>query len=199
MATQRLVRSLQNPKFIKGLQLALPISLSALSGKSQEPSKTLNQSSQDIGVALCLYGWVIPMIRIGGSARSKIAQFELIIELGYRYLQSSGRILAATLLTTTLLLRNHPSPAIARQWKIYALSLAILAPAAPWEEFLIFPTNDRIEAMGEELRNERRESLDPSDPRARKLNDALDSWQRWHVGRIVFPFVAALTTGYALL
>lgn len=140
------------------------------------------------------------MIRIGGSARNKIAQFQLVITLGFRYLQPSSQLLGATLLGTTYLLYSHPDAAVARLWKYYAVAAGILIPAAPWEQFLIFPTNDRILAMGEDLRSEGKEGVhEEQGGRKEELNELLTSWQRWHVGRVVLPLAAAVVTAMALL
>ena len=70
-------------------------------------------------------------------------------------------------------------------WLPYAICIAVLIPVAPWETFLIFPTNDKIEAMGKEL--ERTKKTDFGDQRDQELQEAMISWQRFHVGRVVMP------------
>lgn len=142
---------------------------------------------------------MIPLIQIGGSARNKIAQFQLAISLGFRYLQPGGRILGAILASTTLLLYTHPNVAIARLWKLYGSAAIIALSASPFEEFMIFPTNNRISAIGDTLRKEGKEDFDDEKGgRKQELNELLLSWQRWHVGRIMLPLTAAIVSAVAL-
>jgi hypothetical protein len=120
--------------------------------------------------------------------------------LGFRYLQPSSRLLGTILAGTTYLLYSHPNAAFARLWKYYAGAGILLISASPWEEFLIFPTNKRILAIGEDLRDEGKEGVhDEQGGRKEELNELLNRWQQWHLGRVVIPLVAAVVTAAALL
>lgn len=154
------------------------------------------------GVAFALHQWIIPLIRIGSTPQSKIAQFRLTITLGFRYLQPLSRIFGVLTLAIIALLYTHSDPTLAAQTKLYVVVLAILVPLGPYEEKLIFPTNDRILAMGEEIGKEGMGDGTGDDEASRKrkqeLSDLLSSWQAWHTGRVVAPFVAACICHYAL-
>jgi hypothetical protein len=102
---------------------------------------------------------VIPLIRVGSSSRSKIAQFQLSTTLGARYLQTSRRITTALLLATALLLKTHPDASIARTWKYYASALALIVPLESYEHLVVSPVNARILRLGDELKVESKETF----------------------------------------
>lgn len=153
-----------------------------------------------VGIATCLHSWVIPIIRLTGPAGDKINQFAYIVKMGDRYLLTSGRLLGMTLLGTTYLLYNHPDATVAKLWRYYAVAAGVLLPVAPWEAFLIFPTNDKILAMRDRLGKEGKGRVGKDQGGSDKeLNELITSWQRWHVGRIVMPLTAAIITAVGLL
>ena len=168
------------PTTISALQLTLTISLATLAG-----------------IAICLHSWVVPILRLGATSRCKIAQFNLVISLGFTYLQSAGRLLGLLTAIITGLFYTHPDPVVAQQWRTYAAVLAMLAPLAPYEEYTIFPINNRIKRMGEQLAKEGKEMF--RDARDGELTELLGSWQAWHTGRAVAPFVAACVAGWAMI
>lgn len=199
MSISPILERLQEPEVLRTIQTALPICLAGIAGRfpsiyESHPLLTLT------GIATCLHSWVIPIIRLTGPAKDKINQFRLIVTLGNRYLLTSGRIMGMTLLGTTFLLYSHPDAAVAKLWRYYAVAAGILLPVAPWEAFLIFPTNDKILAMGDRFGKESKgvASKDQSGS-DKELRELITSWQRWHVGRILMPLGAAVVTAIGLL
>lgn len=137
---------------------------------------------------------------MGSSVSTKIKQFQLVITLGFRYLQPGGRIMGATLVGTAFLLYGHPDAAVAKLWRYYAIAAGILLPVAPWEEFLIFPTNNRILAFGHDPKTEGKDGVpEEQGERNEELNELLTTWQRWHLGRVLMPLGAAVVTALGLL
>jgi hypothetical protein len=152
-----------------------------------------------LGIAAGLHHWVIPLIRIGSTSRSKIAQFQLSTALGNQYLQTSRRLTIALLLATTLLLRTHPSASVARVWTYYASALALIVPLAPYEHLVVSPVSARILQLGDELKLESKETFEDGCPRREQLNGLLTAWQRRHTGSVLMPFAAAVTAALGLL
>jgi hypothetical protein len=142
---------------------------------------------------------VIPLIRVGSSSRSKIAQFQLSTTLGAQYLQTSRRITTALLLATALLLKTHPDASIARTWKYYASALALIVPLESYEHLVVSPVNARILRLGDELKVESKETFEDGCPRREELNGLLTGWQRRHTGSVIMPFAAAVAAALGLL
>jgi len=114
-------------------------------------------------------------------------QFNQTVTWGREYLQTSSRILAVLLLTTTILTSQLPDPSEAENWKTWAFCIGILLPVAPYEIKFIFWINDRIEEMGTKWEK----GADISTEEKIELRDLLDLWKRRNWGRVIIP----LTTG----
>jgi len=144
-----------------------------------------------------LYVWVIPVILRARDTRTKITQFNLVIQKGFQYLQPSSRALGASLASLAVLFYYHPNSAIASRWRYYALAMAILVPTAPYEEYAIFPTNYRVADMGKEL--DIMGSSDFVDKRDGEVDELLKKWRRRHVGRIMAPVAALLVSIWSVV
>lgn len=157
------------------------------------------------GVALSLRVWTIPIIGLAqpASTATQVRQFNYIIALGLKYLQTSSRLLPVTLLSlagaTYVHHHNHlddhqqwqrGEQVLAQEWTHYVAATLVLLVIAPWEIYLIFPINDRIAEYGKKLNAERQECF--GDARDGEVRQLLADWQFWHVGRIVCPMAAAL-------
>ena len=168
-----LTRLATNTALLKTLQMTTIASLSIVSG-----------------IATSLYLWVIPIVLRARSTRTKISQFNHTIALGFKYLQTSSRILSACRASLAILFYNHPNPTLASRWKYYALAIGALITTAPYEIYAIFPTNDRVAKMGKELGKEKQDDF--GDHRDKEVVDLLRKWQWRHVGRIAST-IGALT------
>lgn len=139
-----------------------------------------------------MYFWVIPVTLLATNARSKTRQFSETIARGGRYLQPSSRALAVGLASLTYLISQHPNPATAARWKVWAAAMAILATTGPYEIYAVFPINDKIEEIGSKLEKKREDNMDAKGEE--ELDGLLRKWRQRHVGRIVMPMSAALLT-----
>lgn len=192
------------------------------------------------GVALSLRYWVMPVIMSLDSAPDRrapnaitstherrasrktsalmqIKQFNQAIDLGFRYLQTSSRMLPVVMIglaaatyryngsvssssssnavdaTQAGVIRSAPERELTQHWTPYVLALLPLVLLGPWEAYLIFPSNDRIAEIGRELERSDDKAVDGEidvDARADEIQRLLESWQFWHVGRIVGPYIA---------
>ncbi|KAF1937609.1 hypothetical protein EJ02DRAFT_356436, partial [Clathrospora elynae] len=70
---------------------------------------------------------------------------------GGQYLLPSSRTLGAALLCTSILTSLMSEPSEAETWKMWAGCFVFLVLVAPYEICFIFPLNDRVEEIGEEL------------------------------------------------
>jgi len=114
---------------------------------------------------------IIPILRLAPTPSIATTQFNHTVNLGARYMQTSSRSLAAALALLTAALYQPGDSS----WKYCVAALVLLFNVAWYEVVFIFPTNDRIatgKVGGEEMRV------------------LLDSWQRWHWGRILMPAVS---------
>jgi Na+/melibiose symporter-like transporter len=102
-------------------------------------------------------------------------------------LQPSSRILAASLLLTTVLTTYLPDPEHAEAWKIWAVALGILVPVAPYEVYCIFPINDRVKEIGESLEKGREEK-----GMKKELEELFGKWIFRNYGRVGIPVVAGV-------
>ncbi|KAH6621975.1 hypothetical protein C7974DRAFT_214216 [Boeremia exigua] len=144
------------------------------------------------GLSSCLSLWVLPLTKLLPPALA-CAQFIQTVTWGLQYLQPSSRILGISLLTTALLTSYLPDPAQAEQWKTWAVALAILAPVAPYEVYCIFPINDRVSEIREEVERGANEE------KAKKELKALFSkWQFRNYGRVGIPLVAGIVGWYGI-
>jgi len=141
---------------------------------------------------LSLYVWVIPVILIAPDTKTKIAQFNLVIEMGARYLQPSSRTLGALFASLAVLFYCHPDPMIASRWRDYAMAMGALVSTAPYEIYAVFPTNDKIGNMGQDLKIT--QAADFGDKRDKEVDELLKKWRKRHIGRIVAPFGALLVS-----
>ncbi len=140
--------------------------------------------------------WVMPVVRLAPSTLTKCRQFNHAIYLGGKYLQPTSRalpvfILVIAYLSHTQALTDLEKPSYSdavSAWSPYVLAIATLVATAPWEIYLIFPTNDKIAAMQEKLEKMGKENF--GDKRDEEIGDLLTDWQKWHVGRVVMPLVA---------
>jgi hypothetical protein len=129
-------------------------------------------------------------------SRTIVNQFEEVIRLGYKYLQTGSRNLSVALIATIALTYYHPVKAIALKWKWYAAAALVLVQAAWYEVVFIFPINDRAIAMGDKLEGD---DLWLEDSEHAKLQELIRSWRRWHFGRIIAAFIPGCITLVALV
>ena len=163
--------SLSNPVMINALHALLTVALGVLSG-----------------VALSLLLWVMPMIQLATDTKTRIKQFNHIIHLGATYLLPTSRALPVLMLSLIYLSYHSAEPDIQARWKHYIAAIVVLVPTGPWEITLIFPINDKVAAMGEELAKMKMDSF--GDQRDREVEEMFSKWSQWHIGRIVAPMVA---------
>ena len=128
------------------------------------------------------------MARLAPATSTKIKQFNLIVHLGGTYLQPTSRVLPVLLVSLTYLSYHHIDPVLQARWKHCLAAILCLVPIDPWERNLIFPTNDKLAAMGEDLAKMKKEKF--GDERDAEVDVLFTKWCRWHVGRIVSPMVA---------
>jgi hypothetical protein len=142
------------------------------------------------GISCCLSTWIIPLLRRSQSPSTAIAQFQLMIEKGFRYLQTSSRILGAALASLTFLAYSSQDSKIASQFKYWAAALAMLVPLAPYEIYFIFPSNYRIDDMGKALRKRENDELTAQEKV--EFEGLLTRWQ-WRNGvRFLTPVIAGV-------
>src|SRR5689334_12649204 len=72
------------------------------------------------GLSCCLSTWIIPMLQRSTSPISAINHFELMIEKGFRYLQTSSRCLAVALASLTYLTYVSSESTIHSQFQCWA-------------------------------------------------------------------------------
>lgn len=193
------------------------------------------------GVALSLRYWVMPAIMSLDSAPDQrapdaitstherrasrktsalmqIKQFNQVIDLGFRYLQTSSRMLPVVIIglaaatyryngsitssssssnavdaTQAGAIKLASELELIQNWTHYVLALLPLVLLGPWEAYLIFPSNDRIAEIGRELERSDDKAVGGEidvDARADEIQRLFESWQFWHVGRIVGPYIA---------
>ncbi|KAF2223756.1 hypothetical protein BDZ85DRAFT_281666 [Elsinoe ampelina] len=160
------------------------------------PRTSLNK---DTGLALSLYAWAVPVILEAQSAHTIATQFCLMVGKGAAYLQPTSRILGASLASLAVLSYTHPDPIQSAKWSYWAVALACVLPIAPYEVSLIFPINDEILEMRNEMDDRRSAGLANDDKKCDKyIREQIYKWRRRHVGRIVMPF-AAFCLGIAVI
>ncbi|KAF3041358.1 hypothetical protein E8E12_008231 [Didymella heteroderae] len=138
------------------------------------------------GLSSCLSLWLIPLISLLPPAQA-CRQFTQTVTWGFQYLQPSSRILGASLLLTTVLTSRLADAEHAQRWKLWAVALGILVPVAPYEALCIFPINDSVKRMGEQVRSGADEKRV-----APELIRLLDRWRVRNYGRVVLPLVAGV-------
>ncbi|KXJ85440.1 hypothetical protein Micbo1qcDRAFT_169436 [Microdochium bolleyi] len=156
---------------------------------------TLTALSILTGIALSLRVWTIPIIGLAHPASTavQVRQFNHVLVLGFKYLQTSSRLIPVALLSLAGATYHHqqqPGPPLVQHWTHYLAATLVLLITAPWEVYLIFPTNDKITGYGRALDKERQGRF--GDKRDDEVQRLLTEWQFWHVGRIAFPMIATL-------
>lgn len=71
----------------------------------------------------------------------------------------------------------------AEKWKSWAVLFFVLITIAPYEIYLIFPINDRVEEIGEELEKGTKSEEEVK----RELKVLLEKWQFRNFGRVAVP------------
>ncbi|KAL2071180.1 hypothetical protein VTL71DRAFT_12415 [Oculimacula yallundae] len=164
-----------DPTFLKAFAAFNTIWLAALAGAAQG-----------------MYTFSIPIVRNNTSSFNMLRQFHQLITLGAKYMQGSSRVQGILLATLSYLLYIHPDPEIAARWKYFAAALVIGVQVAWYEVVFIFPTNDRLVDMEGELKRMDGEERGERELEMRgEILVLLDSWRKWHIGRIVVPFISA--------
>jgi hypothetical protein len=138
------------------------------------------------GLSSCLSLWVIPLTALL-PPHLAAKQLTQTVAWGFQYLQPSSRILMFALIITPLLTWRLPDPVQAENWKLWATALAILVPVAPYEVYCIFPINDRVKEIGDELAKGSNEKQ-----AKQELQDLFKKWQFRNFGRVVIPLVAGV-------
>ena len=141
--------------------------------------------------------WIMPLIALA-PPRTKVAQFTLTIKLGGRYLQPASRILPLCLATLLYL-------SWGKNWQciLHALAVAALVPIAPYENYFIFPVNDRVVELGRCMKKLERDDGEENGKEAelvgidRELRVLLVKWQYMNLGRAGPSLVAAVLVGIA--
>ncbi|KAF2832487.1 hypothetical protein CC86DRAFT_279941 [Ophiobolus disseminans] len=134
------------------------------------------------GLSSCLSLWVVPLTaRLPPKLLTK--QFKQTFVWGGQYLLPSSRALGAFLLLTTILTSRLPDPAEAEKWRNWAVLFCTLITIAPYEIYLIFPINDRVAEIGEELEKGAKEEGEVK----KELKELLAKWQFRNFGRVAMP------------
>lgn len=105
--------------------------------------------------------------------------------------------MGATLLATTLLVSQHPDPADAWKWKLYATAMVIFALVSWYEIVFVFPINDEVKAIGGKLEKAGDEQL--SEPEQKRLAGLLTQWEKRHRVRIAIPLAGLVLSIAAIL
>lgn len=134
------------------------------------------------GISLSLYVWIVPILKKAPSTRARIEQFNVMIDKGMQYLLPGSKIMATALAALAFLTSRHPNPDIARRWKYYGLAFACLASTGPYEDYFIFPINDKMAELGKKLEPTMNNFEGQKDAEVDLL---LDKWTKRHVGRIM--------------
>jgi hypothetical protein len=102
-------------------------------------------------------------------------------------MQGGSRIQAVPHLLLIYLFYQHPDPAISSRWKYFAAAIFVGVQSAWYEVVTIFPTNDKLLKLEEEVKKMNQEQ----DRKMRgEVVGLLEKWRRWHIGRIVLPTVS---------
>ena len=81
-------------------------------------------------------------------------------------------------------------------WGYYLLCFALLVPIAVWEIYMIFPINDRIADIDQQMMKGGSEALKAE--QERELGRLLDRWTKMHTVRFVLPGLAAIASASAM-
>jgi hypothetical protein len=100
----------------------------------------------------------------------------------------SSRILGGLLNLTAILTSQLSNPREAKKWKTWAILFCVLIIIAPYEIYLIFPINDRVEEIGQEMAK----GMGGEVYQMKELQKLLRMWQLRNIGRVVAPAVVGV-------
>jgi hypothetical protein len=100
----------------------------------------------------------------------------------------SSQILGASLILTTLLTSQLSEPVEAEKWKTWAALSGTLITIAPYEIYLIFPINDRVKEIGQEMERETSKEVE----QRIELHELLKKWQFRNFGRVGTPALVGM-------
>lgn len=110
--------------------------------------------------------------------------------MGFRHLQSLGKIYAVAMGALAFLCSRSGNANIAARTRPYVAAMVIAALVSPYEITTIFPTNDRMFEIDDQLKREGKDNF--GDERDQEIDSLLKQWQWWHTGRIVLPLASAI-------
>lgn len=140
-----------------------------------------------LGLSSCLSLWVVPLTTLL-PPKLLAKQFKQTFTWGGQYLLPSSRTLGASLISTTILTSRLSDPVEAEKWKSWAGLFLTLITVAPYEIYLIFPINDRVEEIEEQLENGTKQ-----DEQVKKeLKELLAKWQFRNFGRVALPVLVGV-------
>jgi hypothetical protein len=126
-----------------------------------------------------------------------IAQFNQMIDLGFKYLFPTSKLFGAMIGATALLTSQHPEEEVATKWKFYVATAFVILQVTWYEAKFIFPINDEIAALENDVETRKDKLL--LDTEQKHLVSLLYSWKRFHVVRMLLPVAAASISVSALL
>jgi hypothetical protein len=140
-----------------------------------------------LGLSSCLSLWVVPLTA-QLPPRLLCKHFTQTFTWGGQYLLPSSRFLGASLLLTTILTSRLSDPVEAEKWKTWAALFVMLVTIAPYEIYLIFPINDRVEEIGVMMEREMEKEVEQK----RELWGLLKQWQFRNFGRVGMPVLVGV-------
>ncbi|KAI7783922.1 uncharacterized protein LA080_011184 [Diaporthe eres] len=151
------------------------------------------------GISFSLRFWCIPILRRSPPSPTQVSQFSVIIEQGFAILLPTSQLLAASLLSLTILTASHANPDVSGLWRWHAFSVLVLVVMGRWEKRAIFPVNERILAFDHgvgigEGAGKGKGGREYTLEQAAELKGLLDVWAAKHPWRIVVPLTCGLIT-----
>lgn len=140
-----------------------------------------------------------PILRRSPPSPTQVSQFSVIIEQGLAILLPTSQLLAASLLSLTLLTASHRDPDVSGLWRWHAFSVVMLLVMGRWEKRAIFPVNEQILAFDHDVgvgegagkgKGGREYTLEE----IAELKGLLDVWAAKHPWRIVVTLTYGLIT-----
>lgn len=98
----------------------------------------------------------------------------------------------ALYLTTTFLTWQSAPINDAAKWKTWALCTCALGSLAPYEIYLIFPVNDRVEEIRRKLEKEDGGGEKGGEGYKEELDGLLRMWQARNFGRVGMPVLVGV-------
>ncbi|KAH3972075.1 hypothetical protein HBH64_119910 [Parastagonospora nodorum] len=139
------------------------------------------------GLSSCLSLWVVPLTaQLPPKLLCK--QFAQMFTWGEQYLLPSSRLLGGSFLITTILTSQLPRTSDAEIWKTWAVLFCALFTIAPYEIYLIFPINDRVKEIGQEMEK----GMGRDAEQKKELQELLLKWQFRNFGRVLTPAIVGL-------